>query len=71
MNIIEIKNLNFNYNDKQIFKDFNLNIKKSSFTTIIGLNGSGKSTLIRILLGLLDYNGEIKIDGLILNNKKP
>lgn len=69
MNIIEIKNLNFNYNDKQIFQDFNLNIKKSSFTTIIGLNGSGKSTLIKILLGLLDYNGEIKIDGLILNNK--
>ena len=69
MDIIEIKNLNFKYNDKEIFNNFNLKIKKSTFTTIIGLNGSGKSTLIRILLGLLNYNGEIIIDGLILNKE--
>ena len=69
MDIIEIKNLNFKYNDKEIFNNFNLKIKKTTFTTIIGLNGSGKSTLIRILLGLLNYNGEIIIDGLTLNKE--
>jgi len=68
MNIIDIKNLNFKYSEKPIFNNFNLEIKQGTFTTIIGLNGSGKSTLIRIILGLIKYDGEIKIDNLILNN---
>lgn len=67
MNIIEIKDLNFKYKEKEIFNHFNLNIEKGSFTTIIGLNGSGKSTLVKILLGLLNAEGKIKIDNLVLN----
>lgn len=69
MNIIEVKNINFKYNQKQIFKDFNLEIKESTFTTIIGLNGSGKSTLIKIILGMLDFEGNIKIDNKSLNKE--
>lgn len=68
MNIIDIKNLNFKYDKKLIFNNFNLEIKEGTFTTIIGLNGSGKSTLIRAILGLIKYDGEIKIDNVILNN---
>ena len=68
MNMIDIKNLNFQYAQKLIFNNFNLEIKEGTFTTIIGLNGSGKSTLIRIILGLFKYDGEIKIDGMILND---
>lgn len=49
MNIIEIKNLNFKYDNKTIFKNLNLNIKKNSFITILGSNGSGKSTLARLI----------------------
>lgn len=30
---------------------------------IIGRSGSGKSTIINLLLGLLDYDGEITVDG--------
>ena len=69
MSIIDIRNLSFKYDEKEIFNNFNLNIKKSSFTTIIGLNGSGKSTLIRIILGLLSYDGESKIDDMDLNKE--
>lgn len=69
MNIIEVKNLNFKYNQNQIFKDFNLEIKESTFTTLIGLNGSGKSTLIKIISGILDFEGNIKIDNVPLNNE--
>lgn len=67
MNIIDIKNLSFNYDNKQIFNNFNLELKEGIFTTIIGLNGSGKSTLLKIILGLLKFEGEIKIDGLTLS----
>ncbi|MEG0021800.1 MAG: ATP-binding cassette domain-containing protein [Bacilli bacterium] len=67
--IISLKNINFYYKDKEIFKDFNLEIEKGSFTTIIGTNGSGKSTLVRIILGLLVCEGEIVINNNILNNE--
>lgn len=43
-NIIKIKDLSFSYQDKQIFKNLNLNIKKNTFNSIIGPNGCGKST---------------------------
>ena len=52
-NIIMIKNLSFSYDDKKIFDNFNLDIKKGSFIHIIGPSGSGKSTLVKILLGLI------------------
>ena len=31
---------------------------------LVGPNGSGKSTLLRVLLGLLDHEGEVRIGGL-------
>lgn len=69
MDILEVKDLNFKYEEKEIFNHFNLNIKKGTFTNIIGLNGSGKSTLIKILTGLLKYEGEIKVDGNFLSEE--
>lgn len=52
-NIIRIENMNKSFKDVEIFKDFNLEIKKNSFTIISGTSGSGKSTLLNII-GLLD-----------------
>lgn len=69
MNIIEIKDLHFSYNeDKEVIKGLNLNIKQGSYVTILGKNGSGKSTLAKLILGLLEKeSGEIIVDNLILN----
>lgn len=64
--MIDIKNLNFKYENNVIFENFNLKIKKNKITSIIGPNGSGKSTLVKIILGLLDYSGSIKIDNELL-----
>lgn len=69
-NIIEINNLCFNYKDKIVFDKFNLNIERGSFTTIIGENDSGKTTLVKILTGILKYDGQIKINNLNLNKKE-
>ncbi|MCI5678025.1 MAG: ATP-binding cassette domain-containing protein [Candidatus Faecisoma sp.] len=67
MDVIVIEHLNFKYNKKQIFEDFNLTIKDKSFATILGVNGSGKSTLAKILLGLLKFDGYIKVADLMLS----
>lgn len=61
MNIINIKNLNYSYKNKEIFKDLNLTIKEGTFLFIVGPNGSGKTTLIKILLGLIKGDFDIQI----------
>lgn len=65
-NVISIKNLNFSYSEKQIFNDLNVDIQSGDFITLLGANGSGKSTLIKILSGLLKFDGEIFIDNIKL-----
>ena len=67
--IIKIVNMSFKYNKEDyLFRNFNLDIKEGSFTTIIGKNGSGKSTLAKILIGLYKAEGYITIDGYLLND---
>ncbi len=44
--IIKIVNMSFKYKKEDyLFRNFNLEIKEGSFTTIIGKNGSGKKVL--------------------------
>lgn len=67
-NIIELKNINFAYEDKTIIKDFSLEIKEGSFVCLLGESGSGKSTLLRLINGLLlPQSGVIKINNQELN----
>ena len=53
--LLEIKNLYFNINGKDILKDINLTVKKGEILPIIGVNGTGKSTLASIIMGLNGY----------------
>lgn len=61
MNIIEVNNLTLYYNDNLIFKDISFNVGSKDFITVMGANGSGKSLLIHLLLGLLPYDGSVKL----------
>ena len=69
MSVIEIKNLNFGYNEKLILKDINLEVDEGDFLAISGQNGSGKTTLIKILTGeLKKQDGKINILGRAIEN---
>ena len=68
MKQIEVKNLDFSYDEQtHAVKNVSFSIEKGSYTTIIGHNGSGKSTIAKLMIGLLEKNsGEISVDGLPL-----
>jgi ABC-type Mn2+/Zn2+ transport system ATPase subunit len=60
---IEITGLNVNIANQTILRDISLSIAPGSISAVIGPNGSGKSTLIKSILGLVPYQGEIKVFG--------
>ncbi|HCC00608.1 MAG TPA: glycine/betaine ABC transporter ATP-binding protein [Ruminococcaceae bacterium] len=60
--IIQFQNIEKTYDEKTIMRDFNLNIEKGEFLTIIGSSGCGKTTLLKMVNGLIrPDNGNIWI----------
>jgi len=73
-NLIEIKNLNKNYETVKkikVLKKINFNFKKGKIYSLVGPSGSGKSTLLN-LLSLIDKpsSGTIKISNKYINFNK-
>ncbi|MEG1023741.1 MAG: ABC transporter ATP-binding protein [Flavobacterium sp.] len=62
---IDIKNINFKYEEETVLKDFSLQIKKGQTVALVGQSGSGKSTIANLLTRFYDVNdGTISIDGI-------
>ena len=62
--MIEFRNVKKTYGDKVVLKDFNLQVEKGDFVTIIGSSGCGKTTALKMVNGLLTPDsGEILIHG--------
>ena len=69
---IELNSINKFFGKTHVIKDFSLNIKSQSFTTLVGPSGCGKSTLLRMIAGLEETNsGKISIGGEEVNNLPP
>lgn len=62
--MIQVNNLSFIIDEKEILKDVNLQIKEGKIFGIIGPNGVGKTTLLRCLSGIYKpTNGQVVYDG--------
>lgn len=59
---IKIENLTITYDNKLVFKDFNLNIKENKITCILGESGVGKTTLLKAIANTIKYDGLIEKD---------
>jgi thiamine transport system ATP-binding protein len=59
-----IDNISFSYGDRNILRNFTLQIPPGKTTAVVGPSGSGKSTLLRIIAGLLTpTTGAIILNG--------
>ena len=62
-NAIEYRHIKMDYDGKNIIPDFNLEIKKGEFVTVIGSSGCGKTTILKMANALISPTaGEILID---------
>ena len=59
--IISIKNLHFSYPKRDVLRGVDFELHRGEVVSLLGANGCGKSTLIRLALGLLKGEGEIKL----------
>lgn len=67
--MIEMKDVNVIYdNDIIALNHINLQLDNGCYV-IIGQNGSGKSTLLKTLVSIVDFSGEIRIDGVLLDQQ--
>jgi ABC-2 type transport system ATP-binding protein len=66
---LQFQNLVKNYQNKQVLKGINLEIKQAEFFGLVGMNGAGKTTLIKCLLDFCAFDsGNINIFG--VNNQE-
>lgn len=69
---LEVENLSYEYKDKSNEHLFtcgpvNFKINRGEIIYIVGGNGSGKSTFLKIFTGLYNSLGNIKIDGIVID----
>jgi phospholipid/cholesterol/gamma-HCH transport system ATP-binding protein len=62
--MIEVRNINKSFGEKQVLKDFSFVFEKGKANLIIGESGTGKSVLIKCMVGLIvPETGSVLYDG--------
>ena len=66
--MIEFQHVSFSYEkNRPVLRDLSFQIGKGETVGLIGANGAGKSTVMKLLLGLLQGEGAITVDGIPVN----
>ncbi|MBO7164348.1 MAG: ATP-binding cassette domain-containing protein, partial [Spirochaetaceae bacterium] len=61
---VALKNLSFNWGEREVLQDIHLQLEPGEIYAIAGRSGAGKTTLLRILAGALTQKtGEFKVNG--------
>ena len=66
--MLEIKNLTVKY-EKAVLENVNLKLDRKIYG-LMGMTGSGKTTFIKAVLGLIKYEGEILLNGKLLDVRR-
>ena len=67
-NLVEVENVTFSYDRRQVLKNINLVVPRGKVVAIMGLSGCGKTTLLRLIGGaLVPGTGEVRVAGKVVN----
>ena len=53
MALLEVKDLCFNYSDKELYRNVSFKLNHGEHCVLVGVNGSGKTTLLSLIVGEL------------------
>ena len=71
MPMLEVNDVHTYYGNIHALNGISLTVEKGEIVTLIGGNGAGKTTTLRTICGLLKpRQGEVKLDGELLNKYK-
>ena len=69
MALLELKNITAGYDKNVILRDFNLNVEKGEFVSLLGSSGCGKTTTLRLIAGFSQpMAGSIVFNGRDITN---
>lgn len=64
MALLELKGITAGYGQNVILRDFNLNVERGEFVSLLGSSGCGKTTTLRLIAGFSEpMKGTISFDG--------
>ena len=62
--IIELRGLSVRAGGKLILSDVSFGFDRGNYLALVGANGSGKSTLLKAIVGLVEYEGSVRLSGM-------
>jgi iron complex transport system ATP-binding protein len=60
---LDVAGLRVAYAGHEVLSGISLAVAEGGWLCLIGPNGSGKTTLLRAIAGLVDFGGEVRLDG--------
>ena len=61
--IIDLQGVSVDFNGRRVLDKVSLSVRRGEFIAVIGPSGGGKSTLLRIIAGLLEAKGQVRLQG--------
>ena len=60
---VALRDIKVKFGEEVVLSDFSVDFLAGKSTAIVGPNGAGKSTLVKVMLGLVNYRGNVEVLG--------
>lgn len=61
--MLEVRGLRKSFGNNTVLHGFDLSVQSGSVVALLGANGAGKTTTLKCVLGVMRFEGSIRIDG--------